>query len=161
MYRSADGSEHRGSYLPVEFVNDASALLRQRESLGRPAVFAALEASREKDTFTLSGDVGELLLQGLTLEEKEEEEVEEVMLSYRCVPAVGEPGKYDVEYAVKSGMRGRVTKRLMAEKASFAWEGGAPGTSAVVGLLREVPVFEVLGGEVVEGVCSKEEGTRI
>ncbi|KAF8241731.1 FAD/NAD(P)-binding domain-containing protein [Wilcoxina mikolae CBS 423.85] len=162
-YRSADGSDHHGSYLPVEFVNDASALLRHREALGRPAVFAALEVSRGKEAFTLSGDVGEMLLQGLKPEEEEENEklVEEDVLSYKYVRAVGEPERCDVEYAVKARVRGRVVKRFVAETASFAWEAGAPGVSAVVELLREVPVLEVLRGEVVEGMCDGEDVRRI
>ncbi|KAF8536506.1 hypothetical protein BDD12DRAFT_748285 [Trichophaea hybrida] len=162
-YRSADGSDHHGSYLPIEFINDTSALLRHREALGRPAVFAALEVSRGEEAFTLSGDVGELLLQGLKPEEEEEENekvVEEDVLSYRYVPAVGEPGRCDMEYAVKARERGRVVKRFVAETASFAWEAGTSGVT-VVELLREVPVLEVLRGEVVEGVCGGGDGRRI
>lgn len=83
-------------------------------------------------------------------------------LVYKYIPAVGRDmkGKADVEYAVfipKEGqMKNRVVKRtrwttdakLMLD--GMDWEA-LPTLHHVVGKLEQMPIFEVLGGMVVEG----------
>jgi hypothetical protein len=111
-YTKIDGEVVNGTFLPILFEDFADPVVTGREELGAPKWACSIDISdpsptSKKIALSWRGTTfGTIELDGLGPELKGEALTipkptpDDGILMYRYVPAVGEPGKADVEYAV-------------------------------------------------------------
>ncbi|KAK4164599.1 hypothetical protein QBC43DRAFT_317837 [Cladorrhinum sp. PSN259] len=169
QYTCKDGTEHRGSWLPVLFENEADPIITGREDLGMPKVFCDIDVREGGSSIECSWRGRRWLkieVEGLEEKEKEVKKGEsDNLLLWRYVPAVGEPGKADVEYPViiegnKSKDLTVVERRMVGKKAKVEFDdygsaekvmGMFPTIGGIVNGLAGVPIYGVLEVTRVEG----------
>jgi len=186
QYVKKDGSKVQGTFLPMLFENLNDPIVTGREELGAPKWGADINISgsegSKKITLGWRGTVfGELDFAELGAADAETKVMpkpspDDGMLMYRYVPAVGEPGKADAEYAVfdpyvAGGKLAAATEtqtghgedaetkackpvKLVAKKASVKFQPRSwkelPTIHHIAQGLAEVPVYEVLEATVEE-----------
>ncbi|GAB7344283.1 hypothetical protein MBLNU457_2156t2 [Dothideomycetes sp. NU457] len=186
QYVKKDGSKVQGTFLPMLFENLTDPIVTGREELGAPKWGADINISEsegaKKVTLAWRGTVfGELDFAELGPAETEARVVpkpspDDGMLMYRYVPAVGEPGKADAEYAVfdpyvtggkpasatatenghseEAGSKTSKGSKMVAKKASVNFQPKSwkelPTIHHIVQGLAEVPIYEVLEATVEE-----------
>lgn len=190
QYKSARDrlTVYSGSYLIIVF-EDPTAAASSFEgdgqgAMGWPRLFAALDVSRSADTaYSLVAAWRGVPFARFALRDLQDaqptghgsssgdDDGDEGVLWYRYVPAVGEPGKSDAEYAVfappaSGGKAGG--KRYLAREASFSFQSPPesqpqddgkgtlppplpPTLAQVVATLAQVPVYAITRGQIVEG----------
>jgi hypothetical protein len=90
-------------------------------------------------------------------------EDDEGIFAYKYIPKVGERGKADVEHATfvphaeeSKVVPSTVQKVWIAEKGGFSFNAldwdALPTLHHVISRLAEIPVYEVVGAKVVEGL---------
>jgi hypothetical protein len=177
QYTKKDGSTINGTYMPVLFESLADPIVSGREELGMPKLFCDIEMHNRSKSCRVSASWRGATFAELALRDLKEddpatehngtiggEEAESGILVYRYIPAVGEPGKADAEYAClvpreeeAEVRKSTVTKVWRAEpgKASVDIKGldwdALPTLHHVTDVLAKIPVYEVLGAKVVEG----------
>ena len=186
QYVKRDGSKVRGTFLPMLFENLTDPIVTGREELGAPKWGANINISESEGSKKVSlawrGIVfGELDFVSLGPIEAEARVMpkpapDDGMLMYRYVPAVGEPGKADAEYAVfdpyvpggkpaaatitqnghveEAGSKASKGSKMVAKKASVKFQPRSwkelPTIHHIAQGLAEVPVYEVLEATVEE-----------
>ncbi|KAI9367290.1 hypothetical protein BJX61DRAFT_547626 [Aspergillus egyptiacus] len=174
QYTKADGEIVRGTYLPILFENLADAIVSDREELGMPKLYSALDANERDGSYYLQaswqGAVwGRFRWEGLQDEDPEaharqENNGDSGLLVHRYIPKVGADckGKAEVEYPVfvpqadeSKLLVSKVTRVRTAEKASFEIDGlnweALPTLHHIIERLAEIPVDKILSAKVVEG----------
>lgn len=186
QYVKKDGSKVQGTFLPMLFENLTDPIVTGREELGAPKWGADISISESegsrKVTLAWRGTVfGELDFAELVTAETEAQVTpkpspDDGMLMYRYVPAVGEPGKADAEYAVFDAYmaggkpatataaqnghaeeeKSKTSKgsKMFTKKASVRFQPRSwkdlPTIHHIVQGLADVPVYEVLEASVEE-----------
>ncbi|KAG8624625.1 hypothetical protein KVT40_007692 [Elsinoe batatas] len=185
-YTSRDGSVKQGTFLPMLFESLTDPIVTGREELGAPKWGCDIDITPEDPDASGTTKIemgwrgrkfGSLVWEGL--EEKEEEFVpkpqpDDGMLMYNYVPAVGEPGKADAEYAVfdpfmqgpsKDGQTNGVkeeanghaegkprAKKLVAREARVEWDARdwetLPTVHHIIDVFKQVPIYKVLEASV-------------
>lgn len=172
QYTKKDGSKLFGSYLPILFENLSDPITTGREELGMPKMFAEIEIFRRaKSSRVKAGWRGATFA---TLEWEDLEEIEadpptnaganaipdDGQFIYKYIPATAQPGVADVEYPVFVGKHKSVTKQIprrrwRAKNAKAVFEGlswdALPTLHHVASGLAEVPIYEVIKAEIIEG----------
>lgn len=193
-YTKKDRSKVFGSYVPVLFENLADPIITGRDDVGFPKLFSDIDVVEENgsnvtiDLRWRSVDFGRIQLQDL----KEEENVpsgngnapakpaagppppppEQGTFVYRYVPAVGEPGKADAEYAVlcpypPSPTPGEGPSKSSSKSATVAFSSGGwqklPTLHHIVQKLADMPIYGIDKAEKVmgEGVDDLSGANRI
>ncbi|KAK8019428.1 salicylate hydroxylase [Apiospora arundinis] len=163
-----------GTYLPVLFENLADAIITGRDELGFNKTFCDIDIDHSS-----SGGNGasynarcswrgakflDIALENLQLDAAEKGDKGEGadILTYKYVPATGQPGKADVEYAcvvphaeeAKVAAR-RVTSVSRSSQASVRFDAGSwqtlPTLHHITSVLSGIPVYRVVEATVAEG----------
>ena len=172
-YKKRDGSTISGTYLPLLFESLADPIVSGREELGMPKLFVDIDVRRRQQDYTVYAGWKGATFYTLKLDGLEESnpaaeagiiggEADYGILAYKYIPAVGERGKADAEYAVVVPHReesekvpSHVEKAYRAKKTSFEFadvsESDLPTLHHIVSKLKQIPVYEYVAGKVVEG----------
>jgi hypothetical protein len=169
QYTKKDGSIVKGTYLPVIFGNLPDSILSGREDLGLPKLFCDIdmkldEAGSCKVSASWRGaSFAELSIEGLKPDESKTEQKptgeggESGTLTYRYIPAVGEPGKADAEYAclIPREDAAKVQRKTVTHTASIKIDSRdevtLPTLHHVTKFLAAMPVYKILSAQVVHG----------
>lgn len=174
-YTKRDGTTIDGTYMPVLFESLTDPIVSGREELGMPKLFCDIEMHNRATSCRIKASwrgatFAEIALSDLQEDDPATEhgtiggEADYGILVYRYIPAVGEPGKADAEYAcvVPHEEEAKVQKatvervwRARGDKARVRIDGldwdALPTLHHVADVLAKVPVYEVLQAKVVEG----------
>ena len=178
-YVKSDGQILSGTYMPILFESLADPILSGREELGMPKLYSAIDIHRRTDSYRINtswqGAVwGNFVFKGL--KEVHDGDLSNAMgkassdaaddngiLVHRYVPAVGRSnkGSAEVQYPVfvpyAEEKPQPVTKRVWQAQDvtvkldAMDWEA-LPTLHHIIERLAEIPIYEVMGGKVVEGV---------
>ncbi|KAI1844277.1 hypothetical protein JX265_007884 [Neoarthrinium moseri] len=172
-YTKKDGSSIVGTHLPVLFESLTDPIVSGRDELGMNKVFCDVDIQRTPDSYRaqcswrgakfLDFDLNELKAD----DPKSESgtiggEADYGILAYKYIPAVGEPGKADIEYPVvvpheeeakvaPANVQGvaRSAKPSLKFEAKD-WES-LPTLHHITSGLAEIPIYEIVSAKVVEG----------
>ncbi len=111
QYVKKDGTTINGTYLPIVIENLTDPTMSGLEELGVPKLFADLDVHRGANSYRLTARWRDTTFAEITLDRMTEDdpssehgtvggEADYGLLTYRYIPAVGDPGKADAEYAV-------------------------------------------------------------
>lgn len=176
------GGTVSGTHLAVLFENLTDPIVSGREELGMPKLFCDIDVDRTATSVhvTASWRGAKFIDMEITdLKEEEEEQKDEAegtiggeadygILVWRYIPAVGQPGKADAEYAVvvphaEEDIKGTVKKVLRAPAAQGDSKVAAgvqmegldwtrlPTLHHVADALAKIPVYTIVSAKVVEG----------
>ncbi|EWY94922.1 salicylate hydroxylase [Fusarium oxysporum NRRL 32931] len=174
QYVQKDGTVRDGTFLPILWENLTDPIVSGREELGMPKLYCSIDVWRRTNSYRIQTgwqgvNFGSFTLEGLHETDSGSSkgtiggEDDEGIFAYKYIPKVGDRGKADVEHATfvphseeSKVVPSQVLRVFTADKASFEfdphdWEA-LPTLHHVVSRLAEVPVYEILGGKVVEGV---------
>lgn len=184
QYKKKDGNRIVGTYLPVLLEDLADAIVTGREELGMPKLYCDIAVTEDNDskriicswrgTEFIDMKVGGVVpahvddghqatSNGKSAEELEtssKEPSDDKLLFYRYIPAVGQPGVADAEYAVVADPSGATTPTVVEEvqKRNDGWIRCTEGDSdtlatlyPVVSGLAEIPIYQVLCATVEKG----------
>lgn len=174
QYTKPDGSVINGTYMPILFESLTDPIVSGREELGMPKLYTAIEIFRRAESYHIKtgwqgANWGNFSLRGLKqVDPKAEQgtisgEPDDGVIVHRYIPATGKDnkGKSEADYAcfvpfaedTPAPSAQRVWK---ADKAVFDIDGMdwdcLPTLHHIISRLADIPVYEVLGGKVVEGV---------
>lgn len=180
-YTKSNGDIVSGTYMPILFESLTDPIVSGREELGMPKLYSAIDIYRGAESYRVNtswqgSQWGNFRLEGLkpvtdlsNVTGKISGEDDDGILVYRYVPKVGRANKGIAadEHAVfvpyKEDMPQPVTQRVwQANRATFKidaldWDC-LPTLHHVIDRLQELPVYEVVGGKVVEGVGVPDVG---
>ena len=180
-YEKADGEVISGTYMPILFESLTDPIVSGREELGMPKLYTAVDIYRGAESYRINtswqgSHWGNFRLEGLkpitdlsSVTGKISGEDDDGILVYRYVPKVGRDnkGEAEAEYPVfvpyKEDMPQPQMQRVwQASKATFKidaldWDC-LPTLHHVVSRLQEIPVYEIVGAKVVEGVGVPDVG---
>ncbi|KAK8056910.1 salicylate hydroxylase [Apiospora rasikravindrae] len=162
-----------GTYLPVLFENLTDAIITGRDELGFNKTFCDIDIDRgsggDGTSYNarcswLGAKFMEITLDDLQQEESNaaaEKEGSDI-LTYKYIPATGQPGKADAEYACvvphaeEAKVAARTVKsRATTNKAILKFDAGSwqtlPTLHHVASVLAGIPVYRVVEATVVEG----------
>jgi hypothetical protein len=170
QYKKRDRKTVDGTYIPVLFENLADPIVTGRDELGMPKIYCEIDIERSSKSYNMQASwrgasfasisIADLEVAdkgtGVTGGEQENE------LVYKYIPAVGEKGKADCEYAVviphaEEAKKSPSTIRsvMTSKKASISIHRldreRLPTLHHVVETLSQMPIYEVLEAKVVEG----------
>ncbi|KAF2812721.1 FAD binding domain protein [Mytilinidion resinicola] len=163
-----------GSYLPLLFESLTDPIVSGREELGMPKLYTSVDVHRRQTSYRIKtgwegATWGEFNLEGLQEVDSSSEsgaisgERDDGILAYRYMPTVGREnkGKPAEEYTVFDASNDVTPKPkpqrfFKAAKATFKidaldWEA-LPTLHHIISRLQELPVYEIVGAKVVEGV---------
>ncbi|KAK7745340.1 hypothetical protein SLS53_002836 [Cytospora paraplurivora] len=182
-YVKKNGDTIPGTYMPILFESITDPITSGREELGMPKLFCDIDIYRRGASVRAAASwrgakFADISLTGLKEDDPSTEhgtiggEADYGILVYRYIPAVGQPGVADSEYAVvvphaEEEPKGKVTKVFRApvgegvgvgkgkagakiEIDGLDWEA-LPTLHHVAQGLAQVPIYEVVGAKVVEG----------
>ena len=174
QYTKQDGEVLDGTFLPILFESLTDPIVSGREELGMPKLFCTVDLWRRATSYRIQAGwqgatFGSLALEGLTEVDPSAEkgtiggEDDQGIFAYKYIPRVGERGKADVEHATfvphaeeSKVVPSTVQRVYKADKASVKFDGldweALPTLHHVVSRLAEIPIYEVIGAKVVEGV---------
>ncbi|OJJ47364.1 hypothetical protein ASPZODRAFT_166563 [Penicilliopsis zonata CBS 506.65] len=174
---SPDGTVVRGTYMPILFESLTDPIVSGREELGMPKLYTSVDVYRREHSYRIrtgweGAQWGNFLLQDLQqLQGKDalesarggiSGENDAGILVYKYIPKTGRQNKNVAaeEYPVFDPFAEAVPtpqpKRVYTtSKASFSidpldWEQ-LPTMHHIIARLAELPVYEIVGGKVVEG----------
>lgn len=177
QYERKDGSKVTGTFLPLLLENLADAIVTGREEVGMPKLYSEISVSGDdgskrlvcswRGTTFIDIKVGGL--RGATIsvnghqETSPKENTSDKLLFYRYIPAVGEPGVADAEYAVEldpaAATTPPVVEKTLEGDAASSWarctagdDESLPTLHHIASGLAEIPVYQVLDVSVHEGV---------
>ncbi|KAH6684675.1 hypothetical protein B0J14DRAFT_573368 [Halenospora varia] len=173
-YEKKDGSVVSGSYLPILFESLTDPIVSGREELGMPKLYTSVDVYRRSNSYRMrtgwEGALwGDFLLEGLTEVDPSTQtgsisgDVDAGILAYKYIPKAGRENKGVAaeEHVVwdpfdEATTTPRPQKTYIASRASFKidpldWEQ-LPTLYHVISRLAELPVYEIMGAKVVEGV---------
>lgn len=168
MYKKRDGSVADGTYLPVLFENLTDPILSGRDELGMPKVFCDLDVQHEGSSYNLQASWRGTKFASFAIENLQAPKADEAApkpdprtLVYKYVPAVGQPGKADVEYPVvishdaEGEVVSKIENRETSTKASISFEtpdfNQIPTLHHIVSKLAEIPIYGIVEASVVRG----------
>ncbi|PIA91498.1 hypothetical protein CB0940_10034 [Cercospora beticola] len=173
-YTKQDGSTINGTYLPLLFENLTDPIISGRDELGFPKVYCAIDVRRRKDSYHVRTSWQEATFGKFNLDDLESSDPGTTAkpasdgsnygtLTYKYIPAVGEPGKADVAYAVvvpheetAKQMPSEVTRVWESTRPSFEFDDltptDVPTLHHIVSTLKRMPVYEYVSGRIVEGL---------
>lgn len=168
------------SDMPLLFESLTDPIVSGREELGMPKLYTSIDIHRRTDAYRINtgweGAIwGNFVWEGLqetdpSLESgKISGEDDDGILVYRYIPSVGREnkGKAEAEYPVfvpyaEDNVQPKTLRVWKARKGSFKIDGmdweALPTLHHVIGRLAELPVYEVVGAKVVEGVGVPDVG---
>ena len=174
-YQKKNGEVVSGTYMPILFETLTDPIVSGREELGMPKLYASIDIHRRADSYRINtgwqGAIwGNFVLSGLKQVNdlskatgKISGEDDEGILVHRYIPKVGRKFKNqaDAEYPVFSPFAEEKPQPTMkrvwqASNVSFKidamdWDA-LPTLHHVILRLQEIPVYEIVGGKIVEGV---------
>lgn len=178
-YVKKDGTTLSGTHMPLLFESITDPIVSGREELGMPKLFCDIDIDRQPTSVNVSASWRgakfiDMSLSGLKEDDVSTEagtiggEADYGILVYKYIPAVGQPGKADAEYAIvvpheEEEPKGKVQKVLRAQAAQDSEASGAkisiqaldwtrlPTLHHVTSVLAQIPIYEVLSAKVVEG----------
>lgn len=173
-YVKKDGTTILGTHLPILFESLTDPITSGREELGMPKLFCDIDIDRQSTSVNVSASWRgakfiNMSLTGLKEDDLASEtgtiggEADYGILAYRYIPAVGQPGKADAEYAVvvpheeeePKGTVKKVQRASGAEDAKLDLQGldwaRLPTLHHVASGLAQIPIYEVVSAKVVEG----------
>lgn len=173
-YVQNDGQVLEGTFLPILFEDLTDPIISGREELGIPKLYCSIDLWRRNSSYWIQAgwqgaSFGKFALDGLREVSLGDDkgtiggEDDHGIFSYKYVPAVGQRGKADVEYAIfvphaeeAKAVESKVQKVYKADRASVSldplhWEA-LPTLYHIISRLAEIPVYEVVEAKVVEGV---------
>ncbi|KAK3695171.1 hypothetical protein B0T22DRAFT_96658 [Podospora appendiculata] len=173
QYTKKDGTSIHGTYMPVLFESLTDPIVSGREELGMPKLFADIDMEHDETSCRVTASwrgatFAKIELPNLRKDETTAEqgtiggESDYGILVYRYIPAVGEPGKADAEYAcvVPHSEESRVQSSTVTAVARSAgakvkiealdWEA-LPTLHHITSALAEIPIYAVVDAKVVEG----------
>ncbi|KAM5349873.1 hypothetical protein ACJ41O_006378 [Fusarium nematophilum] len=173
QYVRKNGTVIDGTFLPLLFESLTDPIVSGREELGMPKLYCAIDIWRRERSYRIQtgwqgAQFGCLSLEGL--EEADPGSVkgtiggedDEGILAWKYMPKVGDRGESDVEHAIfvphaeeAKVVPSKVDRVLTAAKGSVSfdpldWEA-LPTLHHVISRLAEIPIYEIVGGKVVEG----------
>lgn len=174
QYVQRSGEVLDGTFLPILFESLTDPIISGREELGMPKLYCSIDVWRRTTSFRIQAGwqgahFGHITLEGLSPTDPADDkgsiggEDDQGIFLYKYIPRVGERGKADVEHATfvphaqeAKVVPSRVLKVHKATSASVSfdpldWEA-LPTLHHVISRLAEVPVYEIVGGKVVEGM---------
>ncbi|CAI6101086.1 unnamed protein product [Clonostachys chloroleuca] len=174
QYTLKDGTTLNGTFLPLLFESLTDPIVSGREELGMPKLYCSIDIWRRKTSYRVQtgwqgAQFGSMTLEGLSevgvdgVKGTIGGEDDEGIFAYKYIPKVGERGKADVEHATfvphaeeSKVVPSTVQKVWIAEKGGFSfaaldWDA-LPTLHHVISRLAEIPVYEVVGAKVVEGL---------
>jgi hypothetical protein len=181
-YTKTDGSKIFGTYLAVLFENSADPIITGRDELGMPKLFCDIDVSVQGDSASISlasrgTTFGKIDVSGLATPQPTPAAPpapaqlmpgppppppEQGTFWQRYIPAVGEPGKTDADYAVfnpnsEPPVEGEAAPAtLTSASATVAFEQGdwqsLPTLHHVAKGLAEMPVYGVEEAKLVNGL---------
>ncbi|KAI0600179.1 hypothetical protein F4775DRAFT_582764 [Biscogniauxia sp. FL1348] len=180
-YRKKDGSSITGTYLPVLFEDLADPIISGREESGMPKIYCEMDISRTADSYHLAASWRgakflDLALDNLKADDPSTEhgtigcDSDYGILTYRYIPAVGEPGKADAEYAcviphteLAEAVSAKVQSVARSTTATIKFDGkdwdSLPTLHHVASGLEKIPIYEVISAKVVEGLGAPDVST--
>ncbi|EAT85338.2 hypothetical protein SNOG_07872 [Parastagonospora nodorum SN15] len=173
-YEKKDGSTVDGSYLPILFESLTDPIVSGREELGMPKLYTSVDIYRRSNSYRIRTGWEGALWGDFHLEDLAEVdplsekgaisgEADAGILAYKYIPKTGfrNKGMAAEEHAVWDRFAAATTtpkpqKIYKAGKASFKidplnWEE-LPTLHHIISRLAELPVYEVVGAKVVEGM---------
>lgn len=171
QYKRRDGTTVDGTYIPVLFENLTDPIVTGRDELGMPKIYCEIDIERSTKSYNMQASWRDANFVSINIVDLEladrgssatgsEQENE---LVYKYIPAVGEKGKADCEYAVvlphaeeAKKVPSVITSVMTAKTASITFRKldreRLPTLYHVVETLSEIPIYEVLGAKFVEGL---------
>jgi 2-polyprenyl-6-methoxyphenol hydroxylase-like FAD-dependent oxidoreductase len=180
-YVKADGGVVSGTYMPLLFESLTDPIVSGREELGMPKLYTALDIYRREKAYRINASWqgahwGSFNWTGLEEVDPKLEsgkisgEDDDGILVYRYIPRVGrdEKGIAEAEYPVfvpyAEDMPQPQTKRVWKAKGKvdfkidpLDWEA-LPTLHHIIQRLAEIPVYEIVGGKLVEGTGVPDVG---
>ncbi|KAI0482202.1 hypothetical protein GGR56DRAFT_619005 [Xylariaceae sp. FL0804] len=173
-YRKKDGSTINGTFLPILFEDLCDPIVSGRDELGMNKLWTQMDVTRTDDSYRMvaswrGATVLDLTLPELAADDASTEhgtiggESDYGILTYRYIPAVGEPGKADAEYACvvphadeAKTVQAQVQRVARAKTATLGFEAGdwktLPTLHHISSALAAMPVYGVVGAKVVDGL---------
>ncbi|KAF7529416.1 hypothetical protein G7054_g9855 [Neopestalotiopsis clavispora] len=172
-YTKKDGTSIVGTQLPVLFESLTDPIVSGRDELGMNKIFCDIDIQREAGSYKAQcswrgAKFLDFELPDLKEDSPESEhgtiggEADYGILTYKYIPAVGEPGKADVEYAcvVPHAEEARLFPAKVNKVARSAypvlmfdrgnWDT-LPTLHHITAALADIPVYEIISAKVVEG----------
>jgi hypothetical protein len=175
QYKKRDGTTVNGMYIPVLFENLADPIVTGRDELGMPKIYCEIDIERSSKSYDMQASwrgasFASINIADLDVFDKGTSATggeQENELVYKYIPAVGEKGKADGEYAIVvphaeevKKFPSTVTSVMMLKKASIRFhrldKERLPTLYHVVETLSEIPIYEILGAMVVEGLGGRD-----
>lgn len=179
-YQKKNGEVISGTYMPLLFESLTDPIVSGREELGMPKLYSSIDIHRRANSYRINAGWEGAIWGNFRWEDLKEidpatqsgkisGEDDDGILVYRYIPSVGRDnkGKAEAEYPVfvpyAEDMPQPKPKRVyQTTKASFKldamdWEA-LPTLHHIISRLAELPVYEVIGGKVVEGVGVPDVG---
>ncbi|KPM40651.1 hypothetical protein AK830_g5893 [Neonectria ditissima] len=173
QYTKKDGSTVDGTFLPILMESLCDPIVSGREELAMPKLFCDIEIHPRTKSYRMKASwrgatFAEMALQDLTEDSPESEggiiggEADYGIMAYRYIPAVGEPGKADAEYATvvshaeeSKDVPSKVNRVQRSTNVSLKldaqdWES-LPTLHHVAAGLAQIPIYEIISAKVVEG----------
>lgn len=178
QYVKQSGEILNGTYMPILFESLTDPIVSGREELGMPKLYSAINIRRRERSYRITTSWEGAQWGHFTWSDLEEVdpatesgtiggEADDGILVYRYIPSVGrsEKGKADAEYPVF--VPHAEDSKIVPSKvdhvycprnknANFKLDGmdwdALPTLHHVISRLAELPVYEVVGAKVVEGV---------
>lgn len=173
-YEKPDGTVVSGTYLPILFEDLADPIVSGREELGMPKLYSAIDVHRRDKSYHIKtswqgASWGNFSLSNLspidpdTASGSISGEADDGIIVHRYIPAVGRDrkGQAEADYAcfdrfAEAEPKPQTLRAWKAGDAKFEIDGldweALPTLHHVVGRLAELPVYEIMGAKVVEGV---------
>ncbi|KAF4334663.1 salicylate hydroxylase [Fusarium beomiforme] len=174
QYVQKDGTVRDGTFLPILFESLTDPIVSGREELGMPKLYCSVDIWKRTNSYRIQTGWQGVQFGSFTLEGLQETdpgaskgtiggEDDEGIFAYKYIPKVGDRGQADVQHATfvphaeeAKVVPSKVLKVLTAQKASFEfdphdWEA-LPTLHHVISRLAEIPVYDIIGAKVVEGV---------
>ncbi|CCF38088.1 FAD binding domain-containing protein [Colletotrichum higginsianum] len=177
-YTKNDGTVVNGAFVPILFESLADAVVAGREQLGLPKVSCDVHISHCTGSCHATASWRGATFIDITLPDLREEEPrseagavfgETNVLAYHYVPAIGEPGKADAEYAclishadegrVQTGGKLHYVARSIGSRVNCAaldWER-LPTLHHIAAKLAQLPVYEIVSAKLVKGVVPADK----
>lgn len=178
QFTKKNGEILNGSFLPILFESLTDPIVSGREELGMPKLYCSLDIHRRTTSYRVQAGWQGATFANFTLENLETVDAQDEsgiiggesddgIFAYKYIPRVGhigsaDRGQADVEYATfvphtedAKIIPSTVKHMQKTSKASIMfdrmdWEA-LPTLYHVVSRLAEIPIYEVIGGKVVEG----------
>lgn len=173
-YVKRDGGVVYGTYLPVLFENLADPIVSGREELGWSKVYCDIDVTKTAEMYRVELAWRGVKFMDVKLEDLSTEapKIEGLpadaakdygVLSYKYIPATGEPGKADVEYACVTPhaeeaevARAEAKEVLWAKKPKLEFEAGdwgsLPTLHHIAAGLAGMPIYDIVFAKVTVGV---------